>query len=192
MSPRTSDQLQVVRENRKQQILQAALKVFAAKGYDGATIAMIAKEAGIAKGLLYTYYASKENLLDELIQFGLQKAAAFVSETPLLFSGSKEAFAAGLRNIVNLYLQEVDFWRLYLMLVLQPAMANKIQQESKVLMDEFLPVFAEYFKSKGSQNPVAEAMLFGTTLDGLMFDMIVMPEGFPVNDVVDMIIEKFS
>ena len=51
MSPRTSHQLQELRENKKQQILQAALKVFAGKGFNGATINMIAKEAGIAKGL---------------------------------------------------------------------------------------------------------------------------------------------
>ena len=53
MSPRTTDQLQQLRENKKQQILQAALKVFAGYGYTGATINMIAKEAGMAKGLMY-------------------------------------------------------------------------------------------------------------------------------------------
>ena len=80
MSPRTSDQLQQLRETKKQQIMQAALKVFANRGFNGATINMIAKEAGIAKGLMYSYYESKEKLLGELLTFGMQKAASFLYE----------------------------------------------------------------------------------------------------------------
>ncbi len=83
MSPRTTDQLQQLRENKKQQILEAALKVFATHGYNGATINMIAKEAGMAKGLMYSYYESKEKLVEELIIFGLQKAASFLEEKPV-------------------------------------------------------------------------------------------------------------
>ncbi len=83
MSPRTSNQLQQLRETKKQQIMQAALKVFASQGFNGATITMIAKEAGIAKGLMYSYYESKEKLLGELLSFGMQKAASFLYEDAL-------------------------------------------------------------------------------------------------------------
>ncbi len=106
MSPRTSHQLQELRENKKQQILQAALKVFAGKGYNGATINMIAKEAGISKGLMYSYYESKEKLLEELLNFGMQKAASFLYEDTTRKLDSKEAFAASLRKMIQLFLQE--------------------------------------------------------------------------------------
>lgn len=51
---------------RRDAILSAARKVFAEAGYDGTTIADIAKEAGVAAGTVYLYYASKTDLFAAL------------------------------------------------------------------------------------------------------------------------------
>jgi TetR/AcrR family fatty acid metabolism transcriptional regulator len=50
-------------EERRKQILKAATKVFAAKGFDRATIADVAREAGIAEGSIYNYFKNKGDLL---------------------------------------------------------------------------------------------------------------------------------
>lgn len=50
-------------ENEKK-ILDAACKVFIAKGFDGARMQEIADEAGINKSLLHYYYRSKDNLFE--------------------------------------------------------------------------------------------------------------------------------
>lgn len=192
MSPRTKDQLQVLRESKRKQILEGALKVFASYGYDGATITMIAKEAGIAKGLLYSYYESKEKLLEELISFGLKKAGAFFNEKPSGQLTTKKAFASGLRMMIQLFQQEKDFWRLYTMMALQPKLAGKFQQEAKIFITQYLEVYIAYFKKKKSGNPVAEAMLFGAVLDGLMFDLMIAPENYPLDEVIEMIVKKFG
>ena len=192
MCPRTSDQLQQLRETKKQQIMQAALKVFASRGFNGATINMIAKEAGIAKGLMYSYYESKEKLLGELLNFGMQKAASFLYEDASQKLETKKQFADSLRKMVKLFLQEADFWRLYTVLALQPHIAEKFQQEATKFIQEYLEVYMAYFKKKKSSNPMAEAMLFGAVLDGLMFDLMVAPEEYPIEDVVEMIIKKFA
>ncbi|MED4601212.1 TetR/AcrR family transcriptional regulator [Paenibacillus validus] len=44
-------------------ILQAALKVFAEHGFNGAQISKIAKEAGVADGTIYLYFQNKEDIL---------------------------------------------------------------------------------------------------------------------------------
>ncbi len=51
---------------RESQILAAAAKVFGAKGYERATIADIAKEAGISEGSIYNYFKNKGDLLVSL------------------------------------------------------------------------------------------------------------------------------
>jgi AcrR family transcriptional regulator len=56
-----------ITEQRKQQILEAALTVFSRKGYGEATVPDIAIEAGIAVGTIYNYYQSKRDLLDSLL-----------------------------------------------------------------------------------------------------------------------------
>src|SRR5262245_9788409 len=50
-------------EDRREQIMEAALRVFAQKGFDKATNKDIAHEAGITAGLIYHYFKSKEELL---------------------------------------------------------------------------------------------------------------------------------
>ncbi|MGQ9730565.1 MAG: TetR/AcrR family transcriptional regulator [Candidatus Zipacnadales bacterium] len=53
---------------RKAAIMEAAIRVFAAHGFDGGTIRQIATEAGVSEGLIYRYFESKEALLDAVIR----------------------------------------------------------------------------------------------------------------------------
>ena len=55
-------------EIRKQEILEGAIRVFAEKGYDKATISVIAKELKISQGLCYRYFASKEEIYDAAVE----------------------------------------------------------------------------------------------------------------------------
>lgn len=55
-------------EERKQEILDAAEKLFARKGFDDTSTNDILAEVGIARGTLYYHYASKEDILDGVIQ----------------------------------------------------------------------------------------------------------------------------
>lgn len=57
-----------IQVERRRQILQAAVRTFAARGYHAARVSDIAKEAGVAYGLVYHYYESKETLLDAIFK----------------------------------------------------------------------------------------------------------------------------
>jgi AcrR family transcriptional regulator len=54
-------------EARCEQILEAALRVFSRRGFAEATMEEVAAEAGLAKGSLYLYFASKEAVLDQIL-----------------------------------------------------------------------------------------------------------------------------
>ena len=51
---------------KRRAILHAAVKVFAEKGYHGCRIADVAKQAGVAYGLVYHYFQNKEELLESV------------------------------------------------------------------------------------------------------------------------------
>ena len=53
---------EVVSEFRRAGILKAARKVFARRGYDGATMDDVAEACSIAKGTLYLYFKSKRQI----------------------------------------------------------------------------------------------------------------------------------
>ncbi len=60
MRPRTGD--------KRERILAAAVKVFAEKGFYCARVSDVAREAGVADGTIYLYFASKEELLRGLFE----------------------------------------------------------------------------------------------------------------------------
>ena len=86
-------------EDRREQIIDAALRVFAQKGYSKATNKDIAREAGITPGLIYYYFESKEALLNALIE----------TRTPLqlLRSMPPEAFNLPPETFLRMLLRQV-------------------------------------------------------------------------------------
>ena len=59
---------QINRMDKRTQIIEAAIKVFAQKGLERGKIADIAKEAGIGKGTVYEYFRSKEEIFSAIEQ----------------------------------------------------------------------------------------------------------------------------
>lgn len=74
MSPLNRQKLDQIRDERREGIKQAALKVFARRGYTGTKMSLIAKEASISEGLIYRYFKSKKELFITLIQELIEEA----------------------------------------------------------------------------------------------------------------------
>lgn len=70
---RSKEQNERMRESRKEKIRNAALLQFVKQGLFATRIQDIAAEAGIAQGLLYHYYASKDEIFVDLINDALDK-----------------------------------------------------------------------------------------------------------------------
>lgn len=83
-------------------ILEAAIKVFAEKGFFQSTISLIAKEAGVADGTIYLYFKNKDDIL---IQF-------FSYKTKQVFERFREEVSKAdntvdrLRNLIRRHLEE--------------------------------------------------------------------------------------
>ena len=82
MSPRPD-----VSEERRNQILEAAMAVFARQGFEEARMDDIAQEVGLSKGALYLYFKSKDAIISAILQFffsaAMKKLRGFLeSEEP--------------------------------------------------------------------------------------------------------------
>lgn len=55
-------------EERKQEILDTAMEIFSEKGYDKTSISDIAQKMGVAQGLCYRYFKSKEEIFDSAVE----------------------------------------------------------------------------------------------------------------------------
>ncbi|MBI2000514.1 MAG: TetR/AcrR family transcriptional regulator [candidate division NC10 bacterium] len=84
-----------LRLERRQAILDAAMKVFAQRGYAAATIRAIAREANIAQGTIYLYFPSKRDILLALYRSMILESLEEIMARPE--KGDDEAF---LRSLV--------------------------------------------------------------------------------------------
>src|SRR5689334_3642043 len=70
-------------DDKRRIILDAALRVFAAKGYHGTTVPEVADASGVGTGTLYRYFANKEALVNEVYRDAkLRLRAALLDGVP--------------------------------------------------------------------------------------------------------------
>ncbi|MFD0697560.1 TetR/AcrR family transcriptional regulator [Paenibacillus sp. GCM10027628] len=77
MSPRTREQNEAIRKQRKQEILQAAIRVYVDKGYAASEMGDIADQAGLAHGLVYYYFKNKKTLFRELYEYMMEESKRY-------------------------------------------------------------------------------------------------------------------
>ena len=76
------------KQARPAEILDAALKVFALKGFAAARMDDIAKEAGVTKGTTYLYFANKEAMFKALVREAVGTTLDNVAVTAQSFEGT--------------------------------------------------------------------------------------------------------
>jgi AcrR family transcriptional regulator len=82
-------------EHNRELVLQAARQVFLERGYAGATVDAIADEAGFSKGVVYSQFAGKSDLLLALLDERIEERAAENAEAAASLAG-----AEGLRTFL--------------------------------------------------------------------------------------------
>ncbi len=135
--PRTKQQVEAIRQQRVMQIFDAALDVFAHKGFHSATIADIAQKAGIAKGLLYHYYSSKEELLSHIVINGMNNLIEKFDENHdgVLTDAEMELF---INDMFRKIVENRNYWKLYFSVMLQPNVFSKeLMQNLRVSMNQW-------------------------------------------------------
>ncbi len=61
-----------LKKEKRELIIQAAIKIFAKEGFHAAKISSIAQTAGIGKGTIYEYFDSKSQLYEEMIKYTIE------------------------------------------------------------------------------------------------------------------------
>ena len=61
---------------RRTQIIEVAMTLFANKGFKGATTRSIAKSAGVSEAIIFRHFATKEDLYDAIIEYTVEKRLA--------------------------------------------------------------------------------------------------------------------
>jgi TetR/AcrR family transcriptional regulator, fatty acid metabolism regulator protein len=98
------------REKRRQ-ILRAAIAVFARSGYHGSRVSDVAKEAGVAYGLVYHYFGSKEDLLEAVFRRTWSRMLQAVEEIERSGVPAREQLTAVARIVLGAWETDPDLVR---------------------------------------------------------------------------------
>ena len=189
--PRTPEQYEEIREERRKLIMETALELFATQGYHGTSINNIATKAGISKGLLYNYFSGKEELVIEIMKKGF-------FDLMVLFDPehdgnlTKSELKYFVTEVLKLVKKNVRFWRLYFAVLTQPIVNQVAFSEIMEIAMPVLEVLTDYFKRMGYDNPKDEARMFAAMMDGLTLNYVYDPENFPVETVIRRISEIYN
>jgi TetR/AcrR family fatty acid metabolism transcriptional regulator len=182
--------------DKPQQIIEAAVRVFARRGYYNSRVSDIAREAGIAAGTIYLYFKTKDDILVTLFR---DKMAEFVDSLRKAIAGERDA-ASKVRTLVRLH---------FSLLEKDPELAEVLQVELRQGQKFFRGASGQeigaYFALIGSvlgegvgegrfrsslSVKVATKMLFGA-MDQMATSWVLGKRGYRLADTADAVAEIF-
>ncbi|MDR1683234.1 MAG: TetR/AcrR family transcriptional regulator [Candidatus Symbiothrix sp.] len=147
--PRTKQQYEQIRSEKRQMIREAALQLFASEGYAATSIHEIARAAGISKGLLYNYFDSKEDLLNSIIDNLLEEFGNMIDPDHDGIVTEEEA-KGFLDKMFDRIINQKEEFKLYFQMCLQPQVAEYMLQlyyskKTKIYREQLI---YKYFSQK--------------------------------------------
>ena len=190
MSPRTEQQYEEIRQEKTQLIMESALELFASNGFENTSISQIAKKAKISKGLLYNYFESKEDLIEAILNKG-------IDDMLNVFDPNKdgtleiEEMKFFISEAFRLIKENRIFWRLYFAISFQPSVFKLIEKRIEEMYEPIMKMMVNYFTSMGYENPMMESIIFGAVMDGISIDYVMKPDIYPFEEVKNDIINRY-
>jgi AcrR family transcriptional regulator len=178
------------KEEAKSKIVEAARIVFAKKGYHDSTMDDVAKEVGVSKGALYSYFKSKEDILKETYLQTHQTLRTIIntaSEKPDLAQAFEEVYSMVTERYKGNLHRHFE----------QVALASHDPLIKKIIMDDYqrdvktVQAFVEEKMKQGLMRTDVDAQtiaeLFTALFMGTMEKLVL---GFPNKDVHDQWIKS--
>lgn len=192
---RTGRQL-AARSDKHARILRAAIRVFAERGFFGAQVADIAREAGVAAGTVYLYFHNKDDLLVSIFEKTMREA---IDEGRAALAGVDEP-AERLRRLARLHLARVGRDR-ELAVVFQVELRQSIkfmERFSATWLREYLGVIRDIIdvgQRRGvfrrELNATAAAKILFGALDEMATNWMLSNRRYPLEGDADLVIDLF-
>ena len=160
-----------VQEERRRQILQAAVRAFARRGYHACRVSDIAKEAGVAYGLVYHYYRSKETLLAAIFGETWGAMLATIRSVEQLDEPAREQVRKVTEIVLRTWKRDPELVRV---LVREVTRSSQVQQETDEidLAYQALQRIVERGQQTGEFRDDVDARLIGTIWYGALEEIL--------------------
>lgn len=176
--------------DNRARLVDAAVRLFGERGYASTSVRLIAQEAGVSQGLLYTYFPGKHALLHEIFARGMQG----VEES---FERMRERRTAGerlealVRSAIGIVRRDAAFWRLLYGLRFQPVILADLGEALVAASAGILETLEALLRSLGVSDAAAEARVLFATIDGLAQHALLESDDYPVDAAVAALLARY-
>lgn len=191
MSPRTPQQNQALRDETRARIIEAALARFSATGYERTTVKAIAEAAGVAQGLMYSHFASKDDLLRAIFQQSIQDVYESFAMASAGAAGPP-AVEAIIRAAFVTVRGRLDFWRLSYGVRMQQSVLAALGDDLSTWVESIRATLEASLRAAGVADPAVEARLLFGAIDGVCQHYVIDPEGYPLAEVVEALVARYA
>lgn len=129
-------------EEKRQELLNAAEKLFCSRGYEATSVQDMMQSAGLSKGGFYHHFASKEDVIKALCVRRAQRAEAYAEAELATADTSMGRINAVLHSFIPLRREEADFVSMLLPLIAKPEGRAIAMTYQDALAEAFLPMLA--------------------------------------------------
>ena len=185
--PKTALQNALIREKRKNAIMETALKQFALKGIDNISIDDIAQAMHISHGLFYHYFTDKTDLINAIIEKGKETIGKSVSELINNNVGGKD-FIEELTKFYLSNIQASDSKAYYIYLLLSLNLQKTTSKEDNWNISYYSyfvkSIEIEQEKDVFTNLPASELItVYFSALEGLAYSRIKYKKTFALPSV---------
>jgi AcrR family transcriptional regulator len=186
--PRSKEQYDEIRKQKKQLIMDSALELFAENGFHATSMSQVAKKAGVSKGLAYNYFESKQDILDEIVQSGFD---SIYSHFDLNQDGilTREEFEHFIRNSFKAISENRKFWKLYSTIIMQADLAESMMEKYGDRSQTIMQMLNQFIASMGSKDPEGDMMVISSLIKGALMIVMSAPDFFPLKQLEDKVTE---
>ena len=117
---RTQTRKQVLTDLRREEILTAAIKVFGKKGFAATCVGDVADAAKMAKGTVYLYFESKEEIYATAVRLAIERLQAHSAEQVQPAAGVRERLAVAISVRMEFWHEQLNLYRLLLTVGREP------------------------------------------------------------------------
>lgn len=146
--------------DKKENILQAALQLFAKEGFYATSTSKIAKLAGVSEGLIFRHFGNKEGLLNAILEEGENRIKTLFVEI-VMEPEPKEVIRKAIELTGKIDAVDYDFWKL------QFKLKWELEINGDKKMEPLRMALTNAFKKLNYEMPEMEAQLIILFIDGL-------------------------
>lgn len=168
------------REEVREDLLAAAARVFARRGFHGASVEAISEDAGLSTGAIYSNFASKEELFLTLYEERIEKRRRELRSAVEEAGGRQTGLAAAAADVGGAFGRDREWFLLYFEFALhaarEPAFARRFRKLRQAGLRKLEGGLSEGLKHAGLEPSLPmddlawglRALSYGLALDGLV------------------------